>query len=157
MLSPAHVSNDFHFVIQASMRRAATFFGPEAERCWAGPHWNPEFLYPQPGKDIQGAVFRVKQGEAEAVWVNTLFDVARGRMQYVCFVPDSLVFIVDVRLTSLTASTTNVEVTYARTALHPAENDTVEALGSNDRESGPHWQQAIQSCLADLRKNALSD
>ena len=153
MLPPAHVSNDFHFVIHAPLSRAATFFGPEAERCWAGPHWNPDFLYPQPGKDIQGAVFRVRQGQAEAVWVNTLFDVAGGRMQYVSFAPASFVSTVDVRLTLLTQSTTSVEVTYARTALHPTANDTVEALGRNDRESGPHWQQAIESCLEEQRKN----
>ena len=68
-------------------------------------------------------------------------------MQYVSFVPDTLVFTVDVRLTALDPSTTSVEVTYVRTALGTTANDDVRALGVRDRESGPHWQQAIESCL----------
>jgi hypothetical protein len=144
---PAHVSNRFQFVVQAPFSRAATLFGPEGERCWAGQHWNPEFLYPQPGEDIQGAVFTVPHGPHKSVWVNTRFDLAGGRMQYVSFVPDTLVFTVDVRLTALDPSTTSVEVTYVRTALGTTANDDVRALGVRDRESGPHWQQAIESCL----------
>ena len=144
---PAHVSNTFHLVVRAPLSRAATLFGPEGERCWAGPHWNPEFVYPQPGKDVQGAVFTVQHGPQRAVWVNTVFDIAGGRMQYVSFIPDTLVFTVDVRLTSIDAAHTSVEVTYARTALDVAVNDEVEAMGTRDRESGPEWQEAIEKCL----------
>jgi len=39
-------------------------------------------------------------------------------------------------------------VTYARTALDVAANDEVRAMGTSDGESGPHWKQAIESCLA---------
>ena len=145
---PAHVSNGFQFVVQAPLSRAATLFGPEGERCWAGQHWNPEFLYPQPAKDIQGAVFTVHNGPHTSVWVTTLFDPAEGRMQYVSFVLDTLVSTVDVRLTALNPSTTGVEVTYVRTALVMTANEDVRALGISDRETGPHWQQAIESCLA---------
>ena len=144
---PVHVSNTFQFAVRAPLSRAAPLFGPEGERCWAGQHWNPEFLYPQPGKDIQGAVFTVHNGPHTSVWVTTLFDPAGGRMQYVSLIPGTLVFTVDVRLTALNASSTNVDVTYARTALNAEANDDVQAMGKSDRESGPHWRQAIESCL----------
>jgi hypothetical protein len=81
--------------------------------------------------------------------VTTLFDPAGGRMQYVSFISGTLVSTVDVRLTALNASSTNVEVTYARTSLNTEANDDVQALGESDRESGPHWQQAIESCLTE--------
>ena len=145
---PAHVSNSFQFVVRAPMRKAAALFGPDGERCWAGPQWNPEFLYPLPGRDVEGAVFKVQHGTHNSVWVNTVFDVAGGRMQYVAFIPDVLVSTVDVRLTPLDPSSTKVEVSYARTAVDPAANDKVEAMGKSDRESGPQWQQAIERCLA---------
>jgi hypothetical protein len=80
--------------------------------------------------------------------VNTLFDPAAGRMQYVAYIPETLVSTVDVRLTAVDPSSTSVEVTYARTALGAAANDDVETLGKRDRESGPQWQRAIESCLA---------
>jgi hypothetical protein len=147
MAQPVHVNHSFQLLVRAPLARAATLFGPDGERCWAGAHWNPEFLYPQPGKDVQGAVFTIQHGPHKSVWVNTLFDPAAGRMQYVSFIPDRLVSVVDVRLTPVTPSSTRVEVSYARTALDPAANDDVEALGNSDSKSGPDWQQAIEACL----------
>jgi hypothetical protein len=126
MTQPSHVSNSFHLLVRAPLVRAAALFGPDGERCWAGPHWNPEFLHPQPGKDMQGAVFMVSHGPHKSVWVNTLFDPAAGRMQYVSFIPETMVSTVDVRLTAVDPSNTSVEVTYARTALDTAANDQVE-------------------------------
>jgi hypothetical protein len=148
MTQPVHVRNSFQLLVRAPLARAATLFGPDGERCWAGPHWNPEFLYPQPGKDVQGAVFTIQHGPHKSVWVNTLFDPSAGLMQYVSFIPETLVSTVDVRLTAVDLSSTSVKVTYARTALDDAANDEVEALGKRDRESGPEWQQAIEKCLA---------
>src|SRR5260370_12425218 len=141
------VSNTFHFEGPAALGRVAPLFGPEAERGWAGKHWNPEFLYPRPAKDTQGAVFRVQHGQHSSVWVNTLFDLPDGRMQYVAFIDDVVVTTVDVKLTSTDSSHTTVEVTYARTALQPAANDDVRGLGSSDRESGPDWQKGVEKCL----------
>jgi hypothetical protein len=150
--APVHVTNSFHFIVPAPLSQAAPLFGPEGERCWTGPHWNPEFLHPQrvkdhPFHDQQGAVFTIQNGPHKSVWVNTLFDLANGRMQYVAFTPGALVSTVEVRLTPLTASTTGVEVTYARTALDPAANVDVEAIGAADRENGPKWQQSIEASL----------
>jgi hypothetical protein len=147
MNTPAHVSNSFHFVVRAPLHRAAPLFGPEGERFWAGENWNPEFLHPQPGKDVQGAVFTIQRGANASVWVNTLFDPEVGRMQYVSFLPGVVVSTVDVRLTALDTSNTSVNVTYVRTALDVGANGDVQEMGKSDRESGPAWQQAIESCL----------
>ncbi len=143
----AHVSNSFHFLVHAPLGSAAPLFGPQGERAWAGEEWNPQFLYPQPAKDIPGAVFTVQQGNRKSVWVTTRFDVDRGRMQYVSFVPGVRASIVDVRLTAVDASTTRVEVTYVRTALDGSANEEVRALGESDRREGPHWQEAIETYL----------
>ena len=149
--APAHVSNSFQFVVRAPLIRAAALFGPEGERCWAGQHWNPEFLFPQPAKDVQGAVFTVQHGPHKSVWVNTLFDTAAGRMQYVSFIPETLVSTVEVRLSPLDAASTRVEVTYVRTALNIAANEDVQEMGKSDAQSGPDWQRAIEKCLGGSR------
>ncbi|NYF53227.1 hypothetical protein [Tunturiibacter gelidoferens] len=150
--APAHVSNSFRFVVPAPLKRASALFGPEGERCWAGEHWKPEFIHPQLAEDIQGAIFTVQHGPHKSVWVNTIFDPAGGRMQYVSFIPETLVFTVDVRLSVLTPATTKVEVTYVRTALDASANEDVVAMGKRDGESGPEWQRAIEDCLAAERK-----
>jgi len=164
--APLRVSNSFHFVVNAPLSEAAPLFGPEGERSWAGKHWNPEFLYPRPSTDaaarkipepaldIQGAVFTIQHGPYKSVWVNTVFDLAAGRMQYVAFVPGLMVSIIDVRLTSTGPATTGVEVTYARTALDPSANDEVRAHGDNDRGSALEWQQAIEASLKERRQKA---
>jgi hypothetical protein len=145
--APAHVSNSFEFDVHAPMTEVAPLFGPEGERCWSGKHWNPVFVYPQPAKDVEGAVFTVQHGPHTVVWVNTIFDLAAGRMQYVAVIPDAMAFTVDVRLSAVDASTTRARVTYTRTALDTAMNDDVTAMGKEDRESGPHWQGAIENYL----------
>lgn len=144
---PAHVSNSFEFDVRAPLAEVAPMFGPAAERCWAGKHWKPEFLYPQPAKDVEGAVFTVAHGPHTSVWVNTIFDVVGGRMQYVAVIPGVTAFTVDVRLSVAGATVTHVKVTYTRTALDASANDTVVATGDEDRGSGPDWQRVIASYL----------
>jgi hypothetical protein len=145
--TPAHVSNSFEFDVHAPMNEVAPLFGAEGERCWAGKHWNPVFVYPQPTKDMEGAVFTLAHGPHTVVWVNTIFDVAGGRMQYVAVIPEVMAFTVDVRLNPVGAAVTHVGVTYKRTALDVSANDTVVAMGDEDRGSGPDWQRAIESYL----------
>jgi hypothetical protein len=144
----AHVNNTFRFEAAAPLARVAPLFGPEGERCWAGKHWDPQFVYPQPARDLEGAVFTVRHGEHHSVWVNTIFDLAGGRMQYVMVIPEVLVSLIDVRLKDMGATHTAVEVTYARTALATVANDGVQAMGASDRDSGPDWQRSVGACLA---------
>jgi hypothetical protein len=147
-----HVTNSFRFQLAAPLTRVAPLFGPNGERCWAGEHWDPQFLYPQtardqPDRDIEGAVFTVQHGAHNSIWVTTVFDLAAGRMQYVAVVPDLLLSVIEVKLTRIDSSRTAVVVTYARTALAPIANDDVNGMGAADRDSGPHWQEAIEACL----------
>jgi hypothetical protein len=144
---PAHVVNSFQFSVDAPLSVVAPLFGPEGERCWAGKHWDPVFVWPRPARDVQGSVFTVQHGEHTSVWVNTILDVAAGRMQYVVMIPGALTFTVDVRLAAVNSSMTKVDVTYTRTALDAAANDDVTAMGARDRENGPYWQKAIESAL----------
>jgi len=144
----AHVVNSFHFEVIAPMSRVAPLFAPEAERAWAGENWNPIFLYPQPGRDIQGAVWTIQHGDVHSVWVNTLFDIPNGRMQYVAFIPGHMVTTVEVHVTPINPTRTAVEVIYTRTALDPAANADVQARGKADRLSGPEWQQGIEAALS---------
>ena len=148
----AHVSNSFHVEVAAPVSLVAPLFGPAAERRWAGAHWNPEFQYPQPGKDVTGAVFTVTHGGHKSVWVNTLFDLTSGRMQYVYLIPDVLVTTVNVALTPISGANTAVDVTYTRTALAESANEHARELGRGDRNSGPEWQKAIGGYLNKQRK-----
>jgi hypothetical protein len=142
-----HVENAFEFTVDAPFETTAPLFGGSSERKWGQGKWNPQFLYPQPERDAPGAVFLVGHGHTQSTWVNTAYDLAAGRFQYVCFVPDAQVAVVDVQVASETPSRTKVKVVYRRTALDPAFNDHVAALGSQDLRSGPDWSEAIDESL----------
>jgi len=144
---PIHLSTRFDFEIDAPFSTTALLFGPESERTWAGEHWKPIFFYPQPGKDTEGAVFTVARGVHTSIWVNTVYDVAGGHMQYVAIVPQVVATVVEVKLTRLDASKTRVDVAYTRTALDPAANDDVRDLARDDAVSGPEWGKAIRASL----------
>jgi hypothetical protein len=142
----AHVTNGFTFDIAAPPARVAPLFGPQGERAWAGGHWDPAFLYPLPATDVQGAVFTVPHGPLTSIWVNTVFDLAGGHMQYVCVLPDIMAATIDVRLFPA-GDGTHAEVYYTRTALREEVNADVTAMGEKDRQSGPQWQSAIDKAL----------
>lgn len=145
--SRAHVSNSFAFTVNAAMHDAAPLFGAEGERVWAGDDWDPQFVFPTPARDVEGAVFTVRHGEHTAVWVNTLFDVESGHMQYVYVLADLLVTTIDVRLHAIDATHTMVDVTYVRTALRPEADEHVLALGKHDLEQSNEWANAIDMYL----------
>ncbi|MCU1285530.1 MAG: hypothetical protein JWO13_1880 [Acidobacteriales bacterium] len=138
-----HVSHQFTFTIHAPMRAAAPLFGAHAERAWAGAEWDPQFIYPQPAADKEGMVFTVCHPHTNAIWVNTVFDLKNGHVQYVYFIPDALVTRIDIHITASNASTTNVKVVYERTALSPEANAHVRKMGEADAKAGPEWEKQI--------------
>jgi hypothetical protein len=143
----AHVRNSFMLVVHAPYEEAAPLFGPNGERGWAGPRWDPRFLYPQPAEDVEGAVFTVQHGEHKSVWVNTVYDLEARYFQYVYFIPDVVVTIIDVNFDPMEGGDTQVHVVYTRTALNVAANDDVKALGESDARSGKQWQAAVNAYL----------
>jgi hypothetical protein len=144
--APVHVRNTFDFTVRAAQSRVAPLFGADRERVWADG-WDPRFLYPQPPADQPGAVFTVTHGAHTSTWVTTIFEPDQGHIQYVHFIPDAMVTLIDIRLSPPDPATTHVSVTYERTALSPATNEHVKEQGKSDAGSGPHWQQAIEAYL----------
>lgn len=145
--SRTHVSNSFSFTVNTAMHDAAPLFGPEGERAWAGDDWNPQFVFPILARDVEGAVFTVRHGEHSAVWVNTLFDLEGGHIQYVYVLADLLATTIDVRLRPMDAAHTRVDVTYVRTALRPEADEHVLSLGKHDSEQGKEWGDSINAYL----------
>jgi hypothetical protein len=137
----------FDLTVNAPYAQTAPLFGPEGERAWAGKHWDPKFIYPQPAHDEEGAVFTVSHGPYNAVWVNTIFDFEGRRFQYVYFLPDLMVTVIDVHFNPISAKSTAVHVDYTRTAITPEGNQHVRAMSESDKTAGKEWQQAIEEAL----------
>jgi hypothetical protein len=143
----AHVENGFEFTAHGPYKSVAPLFGALAERGWAGGHWNPQFLYPQPARDVEGEVFTVAHSHLQSTWVNTAFDLEAGHIQYVYVIPETQAVRIDIQVKANDASNTAVRVVYERTALHPRFNQHVNELGLKDRDSGKEWQMGIDALL----------
>jgi hypothetical protein len=145
--SLAHVRSEFALTVHAPYRVAFPLFGPGGERSWAGADWNPQFIYPRPAADIEGTVFTVKHGSHQAVWVNTIFDVAAYRIQYAHFISDVMVTTISLTFLPLDSSSTKVSVIYERTALGVEANDRVKQFAAADRARGADWEKAVNAFL----------
>lgn len=146
-----HAEEKFAFTADAPLEQVALLFGADKERMWA-PGWNPQFVHPVLTADQQGMVFTTAHDHSRsAVWINTLFDLQHGRIQYVYVVPGALATLIDLKLTPQ-GEHTKVEVKYDRTSLSSETDEHVRRMAEADRRSGPEWEQQINGYLATLRR-----
>ncbi len=146
-----HFQTKFSVLIHAPYAETAPLFGPIAERVWVGEFWNPEFIYPQPPKDVAGAVFTTSDGKLTTVWVNTLFDLDSRHIHYVHILPEVELATIDLRFSSIDGATTQVDAVFTRTALTPQGNEHVTRMSEEDKVRGEMWRQAIGNYLAGLK------
>jgi hypothetical protein len=144
------VDNRFEFTVRAPYATVAPLFGAWAERAWAGG-WEPHFLFPAPAQDQEGMVFQVAHGGHTGTWVNTMFDLAQGKVQYVYLVPGVQVAVIDIELSRQGETATTARVRYRRTALAPRHNARILAQGRSDAANGPHWAAEIEAGLRRFR------
>jgi hypothetical protein len=140
-----HREEKFSFTAHAPIDHVVPLFGADRERVWA-PKWNPQFVHPTPARDLPGMVFTVAHHSLQAVWVNTDFDLAHGRVQYVYVIPEIMVTVITLKLQP-DGNQTHVEVEYDRTALSAGADARVTEMASHDRTSGPEWEDQINQYL----------
>lgn len=141
-----HTREQFSLLAHAPFDTAWPLFGAHKERAWA-EDWHPVFLWPEQPFDQEGMVFEVAHDRGSAVWVNTCFDRAARRIQYVYVIPDVVVTVITLKVTPARESTA-VEVVYERTALAAKANDIVKEMAGRDRVAGKEWSQQINAHLA---------
>lgn len=96
-------------------------------------------------------VFNIAHGDKTAIWVATSFDPAvKNRVQYVYVIPDVVATVITLKL-SPSGQTTQVAVTYQRTALTPLAVETVRNMAAHDKVSGPLWAEQINDYLKPSR------
>ena len=146
----AHTHEEFSVIVKAPYEQAFPLFGAYEERKWA-KGFDPQFIHPSPARDQQGMVFTWELGGTPSVWANTAFDPATGHVQYVYFVQDTMVTLIDIRLAKAGAAETRVDVVYERTALRPEANEQVTQHAKADRNRSSEWDAMINGYL---RKSA---
>ena len=148
--SAVQVRPEFHFTADLPYASAAPLFGSLAEQKWA-PEWKPQFLFPNPPVDQEGAVFRVDYPGHSSVWVASVFDLPGGHVQYVNVLNNLVLTRIDIRLAADGAKKTAVSVVYERTALDPKANEHVRSMAAGDAKHSNEWETAINAYAAKLK------
>ena len=91
----AHTHEEFSLVVKAPYEQAFPLFGAYEERKWA-KGFDPQFIHPSPARDQQGMVFTTERDGMSSVWTNTAFDPASGHVQYIYYVKDTMVTLIDI-------------------------------------------------------------
>lgn len=136
-----HHTTTFTFNVPAPYAAVAPLFGAHEERRWA-KGWDPEFIFPHPARDVEGMVFRV----GDTIWINTIFDLGRGRVQYVNVAAGEIVTRIDIRLHDRDGQTA-VDVTYERTAVTASAVAAANELAEADRKKAPEWESSIRAAV----------
>ena len=136
---------------QLPMSKRSRCLARYEERKWA-KGFDPQFIHPSPAHDQQGMVFAWELGGDPSVWTNTAFDPRTGHVQYVYFVNDTMVTLIDIHLTKAGAAETRVDVVYERTALRPDANELVTQQANDDGSRGTEWAEMINGYFATLRE-----
>jgi hypothetical protein len=145
-----HRRTEFTLEIKAPLETVVPLFGADKEHVWA-EGWNPQFVHPQPANDEAGAVFTTRTGHS-SVWINTIYDLKQGHVQYACFAREGMVTLIDIRVLSRSAISTRAVVVYERTALQPEANEYVNGQADSDATKGPEWEAAMQNYLQSRSK-----
>jgi hypothetical protein len=123
-----------------------SWFTPEGERLWAGPHWDPQ--YPQPDRVVgPGMVFTTHAHTLAASTVWVMVDHEPTRVRYTRVTPEVQAGTVTVAVVGSAEHSTTVEVTYDLTALSPSGEDALDRFAQGYDAEIRDWQTAIVQAL----------
>lgn len=142
--------------IAAPIDTCQRFFTPAGETLWVDG-WCPTYLHPADGRTQQGMVFTTGSGDDFTIWSLVDFDTVRHYARYTRVTPASRSTWVEIRCREAGADTTAVEVTYTMTALTPAGEDAIAALGGGAFTAMiEDWRRAIEARLPQLRAAVIA-
>ena len=150
---PPQVVRVATMVLDVPPAEAFPWFGPLAERAWAGPDWQPRFVHPLPPADVEGAVFLTPAHgvPGETTWVNVRFDAAAGVAEYVHYTAGLLVTRITVTVTADDRGGSLVRVRYAWTPLSADGAASFTGRAERFPEWIAEWQAALAPVLAAAR------
>lgn len=146
-------TQSFTLRLHAPVAEALPLFGPVREAEWA-PHWQPTFLHPPGGAQVEGAVFTVSAAHnSGSLWVLTEYDLEAGRISYVTIVPDRVLTEIKIRAVPDGPHACRVRVTYRKSALAAEGNEVVEQMDAAWAvQQPPHWEAAINAVLDKIKR-----
>ena len=124
------------FILYTDADSAFPLFSAQRERDW-DPDWKPQF--------ITEDVFMI---DVESVWIRTVYDAARRRIEYVRVTPRETVGQISIQLQAIDATSCTVHVTYSLTALSAAGRSFIAHWQKEFAKTGEQWAAVLNHYIA---------
>ena len=144
--SRLHVERSFTIALNARPDVAVRAFGALAEEKWAHG-FRPQFAYPNPPKDVEGAVFTLQAPKTQ-IWLLQTWDMVHHIVRYVAVDPGVKITALVIRVAPFGTDKSRATVTYDRTSLSQAGDAEVADFAKTFASGAPHWEKAINGYLA---------
>jgi len=141
-----HVERSFTITLNAGTEVATRAFGAVAEERWA-PGFSPLFAYPNPPKDVEGAVFTLQVPRTQ-IWLLQTWDMVDHVVRYVAVDPGIKISVIVIRVTPFGTNQSRATVTYDRTSLSTAGDAEVAEFAKTFVNQASEWENAINAYLA---------
>jgi hypothetical protein len=148
MFAAASIDLSGGFSISAPVDAAFELFSPSGEKLWV-PGWNPELLHPPTVNWARGLIFRTQEEQGEAIWVVTILDRDRHKVEYWRVEPSRYVATVRVHCQARDLARTDARVTYTFVGLSDGGNREISAMSDTAfEEKMKRWQEWIDAHLS---------
>lgn len=135
------------FDLPCSADTAFPLFSPEGERAWV-KEWDPRPVFPASIEFRRDTVFRMGEGEAEAIWTIVDADWETHRAEYVRVAPASHAARIVVKIDIGDGASCRVRVSYTITAMGEHGHALLESFSEDGyAERMQDWRRQISSHL----------
>ena len=113
---PNRISHTYNQTIDGIVKEIMPLYCPVRELDWC-ENWNPKAVYSNSGLVEKDCIFITSHGEEDVVWIVSAYDVEKGYVEMFYHVPRVLVTKLEIRVTQVDESKTNVVLIYSKTSL----------------------------------------
>lgn len=147
------VARSYHQTINAEPSKVHALICPVKEAEWLDG-WHYAMIFSNTGLAEEGCVFTSQnEGEADTVWLITKRDDERFVTEFARMTPDSRIAKLTVRIEAASNGQSEVDITYAFTALTEAGNQFIECFTEdNFIKDMQFWEASLNHYIKTGRK-----
>ncbi|BEP28391.1 hypothetical protein [Helicovermis profundi] len=130
MKNNRRIKRKFRQTIYGNKQEVMTLLCPVREREWLNG-WNYKMIYSESGFAEKGCIFETDNDFGSYKWVMTKYDINDYKIQFVKFIQDEMIVIIDIDLLDNDEKMIYCDITYTFTAIN---DNVIDKMHQDNRE-----------------------
>jgi len=144
---PNRIAHTYEQIIEGSIEQIFPLYCPVKELLWT-ESWNPKTVYSNSGLVEHNAIFTSKDGKRTATWYVTDYNIEKGHIEMIKFVPNHTVSKLEVNVVAITDTTTKAFISYGITSISDAGDEMLKHFTKENYDvSMQAWEKAMNYYL----------